>query len=63
MAATLECPHCGHEESPLRHTYQSNCRGAVDWQGGTLRCQKCDMRIFLFKCDECGRRLGASNVS
>jgi hypothetical protein len=63
MAATLECPHCGHEESPLRHTYQSRCGGTIAWQGGTLRCQRCDMRIYLFGCDNCGRRLGESNVS
>jgi predicted nucleic acid-binding Zn ribbon protein len=63
MAATLECSNCGHEESPLRHYYQSNCGGAVAWQGGTLRCQKCGMRIYLFRCDKCGQRLGERNVS
>lgn len=63
MAATLECSNCGHTESPLRHTYQSNCGGAIARQGGTLRCQRCDMRIFMFRCDRCGERLGQGDVS
>lgn len=63
MAATLECPECGHEESPLRHTYESSCGGAVDWQGGKLRCQRCGMEIYKFRCDSCGRRLSDDDVS
>ena len=63
MAATLECSSCGHTESPLRHTYQSNCGGMVAWERGTLRCQRCDMHIYIFRCDDCGERLGQRNVS
>ncbi|HET7459919.1 MAG TPA: hypothetical protein VFJ82_01675 [Longimicrobium sp.] len=62
-SATLECPKCGHTESPLRHNYQSSCGGAIGWQGSTLRCQRCDMKIFLFRCDNCGRSLDQGNVS
>ena len=61
--AELECPHCGHTESPLLHAYQSRCGGTISWQWGTLRCDRCDMKIFLFRCDNCGRSLNQSNVS
>lgn len=61
--ATLECPNCGETESPLRHTYQSSCGGVISWQSGTLRCERCDMRIYMFRCDNCGRRLDQDDVS
>ncbi|HLM69516.1 MAG TPA: hypothetical protein VK358_18385 [Longimicrobium sp.] len=63
MAATLECSNCGHTESPLRHTFLSSCGGTIGWQRGTLRCQKCDMRIYMFRCDRCGERLDDDDVS
>lgn len=63
MAATLECPGCGHEESPLRHTFDSNCGGAIGWEGGKLRCQRYGMHIYKFRCNNCGRRLDEDHVS
>lgn len=61
--ATLECPHCGHAECPMRHTRDSSCGGTIAFHSGTLRCNSCDTRITLFRCDECGRELDQSNVS
>jgi predicted RNA-binding Zn-ribbon protein involved in translation (DUF1610 family) len=61
--ATLECPHCGHTEYPLRHDYKSNCGGPVSWQYGTLKCEDCGTRIILFRCDKCRRELHRSDVS
>jgi predicted RNA-binding Zn-ribbon protein involved in translation (DUF1610 family) len=63
MSATLECPHCGHVESPLRHKLDSSCGGEIEWQYGSLRCEECGTKIILFRCNRCGRRLGRENVS
>jgi hypothetical protein len=60
--ATLNCPHCDHSESPLRHTFRSSCGGVIAWEGGSLCCQDCGMDIFQFRCDECGAVLGKRDV-
>ncbi|HEX9938833.1 MAG TPA: hypothetical protein VGB15_16965 [Longimicrobium sp.] len=47
----------------MRHTRDSSCGGTIAFHSGTLRCNSCDTRITLFRCDECGRELDQSNVS
>ena len=60
--AKLVCAKCGYEEDPLEHKYQSSCGGKIFWKSGELRCVNCDMKIYKFQCDGCGRMLDKSAV-
>jgi hypothetical protein len=49
--ASFTCPECDARESPCRHTYRSSCGGRIT---DDLYCERCDMKITQFYCDECG---------
>ncbi len=61
--ARFDCPECGEIEDPLLHTVNSSCGGEVGWSGGELRCERCGMSIFHFRCSECGERPSMSECT